>query len=91
MDEELEDIINMKGFHGWRRLWLRAKKVRFLVALGSHLLLYPIPSLLFSLYHLMALLFLGPLPLPYLFLLIHRYAKSFSPEIKAALRKALTQ
>ena len=29
------------------------------------------------------LLFPGPLPLPYLFLLIHRYAKSFSPEIKA--------
>ena len=45
-----------------------AKKVRFIVTLGSHILLYPIPSLLFSLYHLMAPSFPRPLasslPLP---------------------------
>ena len=45
--------INMKVLR-WKRIWLRAKQVRFLIALGGHLLQYPIPSLLSSFYHLIA-------------------------------------
>jgi len=51
MDEDPQVTINMKVLR-WKRIWLRAKQVRFLIALGGHLLQYPIPSLLSSLYHL---------------------------------------
>ena len=49
MDEDPQVTINMKVLR-WKRIWLRAKQVRFLIALGGHLLQYPIPSLLSSLY-----------------------------------------
>ena len=53
MDEDPQVTINMNVLR-WKRIWLRAKQVRFLIALGGHLLQYPISSLLSSFYHLIA-------------------------------------
>ena len=66
MDEDPQVTINMKVLR-WRRIWLRAKQVRFLIALGGHLLQYPIPSLPSSLYHLIAFPFFYFTLSPFLF------------------------